>query len=111
MEDQSEEEEMVSSNNEEPNDPLGIASRRQDNDGMKKHIQTAVRSKKWFEAAAEALKNRTNSLIKLASHSHYRVRKELAIAVNLILSKCSRYLAMIFSDGLLQSFFCFLIFD
>lgn len=72
-------------------DPLGMSLKFEGDKGMKKHIETATRSPEWISAASTKLNTLMRSLISLARHSHFQVRRELLFTVKFMLSKCSRY--------------------
>ena len=59
-------------------------------DEMKTFFEFAKRTPEWFQFSGEKLSIHMSELDGLLSHSHFRVRKELAVGINLILTKCSR---------------------
>ncbi|XP_008557642.1 TELO2-interacting protein 1 homolog [Microplitis demolitor] len=79
-------------------DPLGIQLNQEGRQGMEKHIKTVVRNQEWLDAAAEKLKAPMRDLMNLTKHSHYKVRKELAVAVILLITKCPVNLYRSFAD-------------
>lgn len=57
---------------------------------MQKFIESAKRTREWLQFASEKLNIFMSELDSLASHSHFRVRKELATGISLLLTKCPR---------------------
>ncbi|XP_074104197.1 telo2 interacting protein 1 [Cotesia typhae] len=79
-------------------DPLGIQLNQEGRQGMEKHIKTVVRNQEWLDAAADKLQAPMRDLINLKKHSHYKVRKELAVTVILLLTKCPSNLRQSFAE-------------
>lgn len=55
-----------------------------------KQIDEKERSEEWLKAASKKLQPVMQSLQKLAGSKNERIRTELAVAVNNLLSHCSR---------------------
>ena len=62
---------------------------------MKKFIESAKRTPEWLKYASEKLSIFMSELDSLVSHSHFRVRKELATGISLLLTKCPRLVAIL----------------
>ncbi|XP_051174928.1 TELO2-interacting protein 1 homolog [Leptopilina boulardi] len=69
----------------------------QKSEDMKKYIESAKRTPEWFQFASDKLNILMNELNNLASHSHFKVRKELAVGISLLLTKCPRNMKPSFS--------------
>lgn len=69
------------------------------NDGekMKRALETTKRTPQWYSAVSEKFKILFQELDVLSEHSHFKVRKELAVAVSLLLLNCSRYFFILFA--------------
>lgn len=61
-----------------------------DRSELDKHLKHAIRSKEWFNASATKLNILVQQLDVLKRHSHYKVRKELAETIHLLLTTCPR---------------------
>ncbi|XP_015606267.1 TELO2-interacting protein 1 homolog isoform X2 [Cephus cinctus] len=79
-------------------DPLKCSLHAKGVAGMKELMQTATRSQNWLDAAAIKLNVLIPSLRELTQHSHFKVRKELAESVRLLLNKCSRNMKPSFTE-------------
>ncbi|XP_043272166.1 TELO2-interacting protein 1 homolog [Venturia canescens] len=77
-------------NIEKPFDPLGNCLKLEGDKGMKKHLETTIRSQEWLDAASVKLNGLMRSLVNLVRHPYPQVRKELSLAVKLLLTRCSR---------------------
>ncbi|OXU30926.1 hypothetical protein TSAR_001893 [Trichomalopsis sarcophagae] len=61
-----------------------------DSEKMKRALETTKRTPRWYSAVSEKFKILFKELDVLSEHSHFKVRKELAVAVSLLLLNCSR---------------------
>ncbi|XP_043474173.1 TELO2-interacting protein 1 homolog isoform X2 [Leptopilina heterotoma] len=69
----------------------------QKSEDVKTYIESAKRTPEWFQFASNKLNILMNELNTLASHSHFKVRRELAVGINLLLTKCPRNMKPSFS--------------
>lgn len=87
-----------SQDDDDNDDPLGIKLKRNNNDVLKKHIETSTRDEKFIKAAAEKLKIPLNELANLTKHDNSNVRLELVATIDLFLTKTTHNMSPCFSE-------------
>lgn len=63
-----------------------------------KKIQKQERNSEWLSVNDKKLSEVTKEFVKLQTHNHWKVRRELAVGINMMLSMCSRNLSQSVSD-------------
>ncbi|KAK2588803.1 hypothetical protein KPH14_001678 [Odynerus spinipes] len=71
-------------------DPLGSKLRFEGTAGMEKFLKSTTRNREWLNAAAVKLNILVQEMNALRKHSHYKVRKELAANISLLITTCTR---------------------
>lgn len=72
-------------------DPLGSRLRLEGAAGIEKLLNSTTRNQEWLNAAAIKLSVLIQAMSSLRKHSHYKVRKELATSISLLITMCVRY--------------------
>ncbi|KAL2746836.1 TELO2-interacting protein 1 [Vespula maculifrons] len=71
-------------------DPLGSRLRLEGAAGIEKLLNSTTRNQEWLNAAAIKLSVLIQAMSSLRKHSHYKVRKELATSISLLITMCAR---------------------
>lgn len=84
---------VVSINKQQTNsiDPLGNKLCLEGATGIEKLLESTTRNQEWLNAAAIKLNVLIQAMSSLRKHSHYKVRKELAMDISSLITMCSRY--------------------
>ncbi|XP_035724341.1 TELO2-interacting protein 1 homolog [Vespa mandarinia] len=83
---------VISFNKQQTNsiDPLGKKLRLEGAAGIEKFLNSTTRNQEWLSAAAVKLNILIQAMGSLRKHSHYKVRKELATSISLLITMCAR---------------------
>ncbi|XP_047343679.1 TELO2-interacting protein 1 homolog isoform X2 [Vespa velutina] len=83
---------VISFNKQQTNsiDPLGKKLRLEGAAGIEKFLNSTTRNQEWLNAAAVKLNILIQAMGSLRKHSHYKVRKELATSISLLITMCAR---------------------